>query len=450
MPETKRRACRCWLALLLLALAGCAVAAGAAEPAQARATGPAPLDFDAALQRTLSSNARVRKAEIAVDLAELAQMRARSAFYPRLDLSSSTQRIEAHGSIPGLETLLLSGRTSIYSASTSLRLGMNLFAGGADQAAERVAEERVREAVLQLTQQRVSLARMLLERFHAVRQAEIDLRGADLQRAASAEKLARARWEFESGRLAQIFRDDAQFELQQRELERATKERVFAQAQGELQTMLGEGAEPVQRTSTDNDYAQRLAQRGLTAASAVTDVDISESRVKQSALEVDRSRSRFLPKIDFYTQVGFAGINESSAATAFKDQRKDKTIIGLTMAWNLFDGFDSTAEHRSNQRRVDSARADVELSIEELRRQREELKRPLADSQGELQLQGQRLALAKARLEISQVKLETGRTDGTSHRLAEIDLALQALDVDRLTETLAYHQARLQLLPRDR
>ncbi len=122
----------------------------------------------------------------------------------------------------------------------------------------------------------------------------------------------------------------------------------------------------------------------------------------------------------------------------------------MNLAWNLFDGFDSTAEHRSNQRRVDSARADVALGIEEQRRQHQELRRPLADAQGELQLQGQRLALAKARLEISQVKLETGRTDSTGHRMAEIDLALQALDIDRLTETLAYHQARLQLLPRDR
>lgn len=443
MLETKRRASPCWLMKsLALVLASFAAAVSSAEPA--------PLSFDAALQRTLSSNARVRKAEIAVELAELAQVRARSAFYPRLDLNSTTQRIEAHGNIPGLESLLLSGRTSVYSASTNLRLSMNLFAGGADQAAVMVAEERVREAALQLTQQRVAQARMLLERFHAVRQAEIELRGADLQRAASAEKLDRARAELESGRLAQILRDDAQFELQQRELERATKARVLAQAQGELQALMGEGTEPVQRTSSDSDYAERLTERGLTAAGAVTDVDISESRLKQSALDVERSRSRFLPKIDVYKQVGFAGINESSGATAFKDQRKDKTIIGLTMTWNLFDGFDSLAEHRSNQRRVDSARADVALSIEEQRRQREELKRPLADSQEELQLQGQRLALAKARLEISQVKLETGRTDATGHRLAEIDLALQALDIDRLTENLAYHQARLQLLPRDR
>ncbi len=258
MPETRRRASPRWLTPLVLALAGLAAAAAAAEPA--------PLDFDAALQRTLGSHPRVRKAEIAVELAELAQVRARSAFYPRLDLNSSTQRIEAHGNIPGLESLLLSGRTSVYSASTNLRLGMNLFAGGADQAAVLVAEERLREAVLQLTQQRVALARLLLERFHAVRQAEIDLRAADLQRTASAEKLARARAEFDAGRLAQILRDDAQFELQQRELERATKQRVLVQARGELQILLGEGSEPVTRTSTDSDYTERLTQRGLTAA----------------------------------------------------------------------------------------------------------------------------------------------------------------------------------------
>lgn len=450
MPEVTRHASRCCLALLLLTVAGSAAAAAQpGEPPEARAAGPVLLSFDAALQRALGSNARIRKAEIAVDLAELAQVRARSTFYPRLDLNSGTQRIEAHGSVPGLETLLLSGRNSVYSASTSLRLGVNLFAGGADVAAVRAAEERLREAVLQLTLQRVALTRTLLERFHAVRQAEIDLRGADLQGAASAKKLSRARSEYESGRLAQILLDDAQFELQQRELERATKERVLAQTQGELQIVMGDSLETLQRPTTDNDYAERLAQRGLVSASTVTEVDVNESRVKQAALEVDRSRSRFLPKVDLYTRADYAGVNESAAASAFKDQRKDKTFIGLTMTWNLFDGFDSVAEYRSNQRRVDSARADVELTLEEHRRQREEIKRPLADSQGDLQLQGRRLALAKARLEISRVKLETGRTDGTSHHVAEIDLALQALEVDRLTETLAYHQARLQLLPRD-
>ncbi len=441
MPDAKRQTKSCWLTSLALTLAGFITAAGATELT--------PLTFDAALQRSLSSNARVRKAEIAVELAELAQVRARSAFYPRLDLNSSTQRIEAHSNIPGLETLLLSGRTSIYSASTNLRLGMNLFAGGADQAAVKVAEERLREAGLQLNQQRITLARMLLERFHSVRLAEIDLRGADLQRAASAEKLTRARTELESGRLAQILRDDALFELQQRELDRAAKVRVLAQAQTELQALLGEGAEPMHSTLAENDYAERLTQHGLTSANAVTDVDINESRVKQAALEAERSRSRFLPKIDVYMQVGFAGINESKAATAFRDQSKDKTIFGLTLTWNLFDGFDSIAEYRSNQRRVDSVRAEVALSIEEKRRQREELMRSLADAQGELQRQEQRLALAKARLKISQVKLEVGRTDGVGHRLAEIDLALQMLEIERFTETLAYHQARLQLLPRD-
>ena len=252
-----------------------------------------------------------------------------------------------------------------------------------------------------------------------------------------------------AGRIAQIVCDDAQVELQQRELDYATKQRSLAQALGELQALLGDSAEPVRGTAADDEYSARLTERSLTAASVTSEVDISESRVKQATHELVKSRSRFLPKIDVFMQVTFTGINEDGAVAAFKDQPKDKTLIGLGMTWNLFDGFDSIAEYRVNQRRVDSAIADLALSVEEQRRQREDLKRPLVDSQGNLQLQGQRLALAKARLEISRVKFLTGRTDGTSHRLAEIDLALQTLDIERLSETLAYQRAKLQLLPRD-
>jgi outer membrane protein TolC len=172
---------------LLLSFGATVIAADAAPPESVA------LDFGRALHRTLNGNARLRKAELAVEVAQLAEVRARSAFYPRLDLNTTTQRIKSYGDIPGLESLLLEGRTSVYSASTNLRLGLNLFAGGADLAAVRVAEERVREEILQLMQQRVALARMLLDRFHAARQAEIDLRAADLQMGASFEKLTRAR-----------------------------------------------------------------------------------------------------------------------------------------------------------------------------------------------------------------------------------------------------------------
>lgn len=441
MPDIRRLCLSCILLPLWLSAGGYAADAGASEAAA--------LDFSTALQRVLHGNAKLRKAELGVEIAQLAVVRARSAFFPRLDLNSGTQRIKAYGDIPGLESLLLEGRSSVYSASTSLRLGLNLFAGGADVAAVQLAEERVQEELLQLTQQRVALARLLLDRFNSARQAEIDLHAAELQMAASFEKLARARAEFDAGRIAKIVRDDAQFELQQRELESATKHRALAQALGELQALLGDSGEPVRSTASEDDYSARLTQRGLTASSITSDVDISESRVRQATVELKKSRSRFLPKIDVFMQVTFTGINESSAASAFKDQPKDKSIFGLVMAWNLFDGFDSTAEYRANQRRVDSAITDVALSVEEQRRQRKELKRPLADSQSNLELQGQRLALAKARLDISRVKLETGRTDGTNHRLAEIELQLQALEIQRLSEALAYHRARLQLLPKD-
>lgn len=420
---------------------GACVAASDAEASK-------PLSFEQALQRAVANSPELRKYAISIDIAEQEVVRARSAFLPHVDVSSVTQQIEAFGGIPGLESLLLSGRRRVYNASSELTVGLNLFNGGADVAGLRATGERREEAQLQLEIQKVALASLVLERYHAVRQAEIELGIATVRHESWIGQIEQTRKAFELGRKSALAVSEAEYEGQSAELTRAGKLRAYTNARRDLiETMGPEHTETFAQapSAIRPPYDVVLRKLGLDVSAMATDVDTSTSRVRQAQIDITRARNRYFPRVDAFVKTSYGGVSEAGFGTAFQEQGRDKRRFGVTMTWNLFDGFDTSAEVRAAALKASAAHADRDLAVQEKTRRVNEVSRLLTDMIEEEEIERRRLALMQKQAEINQAKLELGRTDAASIKIDERDIKVQKLELEKREEAIAYYKAKLLL-----
>lgn len=443
MTERSPRAVAALLLAVTLALAS-------AGPAAATATATEPVSFETALAQALLRSPDLRKYGATVEAADQEVIRARSPFLPRLDLLSSNQRIKTYSSIPGLESLLLSGRDKIYHSSSYARLSMNVFNGGSDLAGLRLAREKRQDAELQLQLRRATLASRVLDQYHTVVQTALEVRAADLQLAAKQSQLRRAQAELADGRVSEFAVTEARYDLQFKELARASKERAHRNARQDLLLTLGAEATPAQDPGPTFElraprYDEGLRQFGFDTASLAREVEIFESRFRQSQQEVERAKGRFLPKLEVFAKTDFVGISESGFKSAWDERVKDKHFLGITLTWNLFDGFDSVGEMRAATKRVAGAQAEYDLALDEQRKRVAEATRPLVESREDLQTERQRLDILRRKLALNRLKRELGKLDARALEESETDVMLQELELEKREETAAYQHARLML-----
>jgi outer membrane protein TolC len=453
-------------------------AAGAACAQQGAAALPT---FAQALAQAVANSAELRKLDFNVAAAGQDVRRARSLFLPHVDLNSSTQSIEAFGSVPGLESLLLAGRRRVYNSTGTLTLSLNAYNGGIDAAAVQAAGERRDEGTLQARIRRTALAATVLERYHALRQAELELAAARLRQQARRDYASQVRADYALGKKSTLAVAEAGYDSDSSELTQTLKERAYRNALRDLDTVIGTPPAPVRAdwaawnaalaagkllalpnrrapavptaaqpaalaaAGETGAYSRDLAAQGFDAAARSTDVDVAISRVRQADIDVRRARGRYLPRIDIFVRNNFAGISENSFYGAYNHQSRDKRIFGATLSWNLFDGFDTSADVSAATLRKAAAEADQELAVDEQRRRADELSRPLADAIEEQQVEARRLQLMRQKVDINRVKLELGRLDATSAGNDQMELSVQTIEMEKRAETIAYYQARLLL-----
>ena len=163
---------------------------------------PGGVSFLESLHYALVNSPEVRKQHAFIEIAKQEKRRIKSQFLPRLDLISTSQKIKSYGSIPGLESLILSGRDKIYQSTSSFQLGLNIYNGGADVASLNIADEQINEVDLVLQQKKASIALSVLESVHEVRWAAYELRIARLKKGLSKRELNHAERIFSLGRIS--------------------------------------------------------------------------------------------------------------------------------------------------------------------------------------------------------------------------------------------------------
>lgn len=431
-----------WLALAAMSAAGLALAQN--NDGTTRTFG-----FSDALRGALLSNPELRREAASKEIAELDVMRAQSAFMPRVDLTTTDDKIKLQGGIPGLESLVLAGRTSAYYANGAVRVSLNVFNGGRDTAKVKQASERAFEADLQFRQRRARIAGQALERYHAVLQAHIDLKYAQtVARQAQAELDAVER-EAALGRVSTLRRTEAAFDVRAKGLECARARSALDSASWELAQAAGLEDTPISFSEGVADEAQGyrsvLSEFGFHGEHIVTETQLHESRLRQSHGDLPQARSRFMPSFEVHVAESYAGISTNSYREAFRDQSKSKRFIGFTLSWNLFEGFDAYADVKQSALRINAAQANLDAARDEQRRVRRSDDRELALASEQLSIERERLDLMEQRLRISRLKTELGHAGMDDTGRSEAERELQTLEVLRREEMVGFLRAK-QLL----
>ncbi len=424
-----------------------ALAAGpfAALPAWSQAPAAHPLDFVESLRSALGISPELRRDQLNGDVASYDIVRARSAFLPRLDVLSTDDQIRLEGGPASLEALELSGRTKGSYSTSSVKLSLNVFNGGQDTARLSHAVEKNHEASLQVQQRRAAVARKVLDRFHAVRQAQFDLKSAQAE-------LARARATFggvaalhASGRAPDLKLAEADFDVKAKQLAVSSKQRTLRgalQDLSELTDRAGADVPPVvDEAMLPSDYEAVLGQFGFAPDRVVTSVNVYESRLRQATTDLPKAKGRFAPSLDVYIREDYAGVSTKGYRDAFDQQAKSKRFIGFSLTWNFFEGFDAYADVKQSALRIQSAQAELDVAREEQARSERDDQRAFSQAEEELQIERERLGLVEQRLKIDRLRVQLGKAGDEVRMNTESDYELQALEVRRREESLSYLKA---------
>ena len=395
------------------------------------------------------------KANAVEKMAQQAYVQVFSQMLPRLDLTTSNQKITNHSSQQSLESLLLDGRTKVYQATTDLSLSLNLYNGGANIADLTMAKEKIKEASYNQFMQRRIIAHKVLEELHGARQSAYNLVLAQQQLALLEKQHQQAMALFELGKIAALQFREIAFELKNAELSVLIEGDEYQRNLDSLVLTVGiEGKSwrPASPTDllTQDDYQQALKLHQLNTKETTPSMKIANSKVRQAQSEVRLARSTYLPEVNLFSSVNYSANTESNFGNTFNDQSKEKSFIGLSISWNLFDGFYTTAGLRKAQQSVLLAKAERDIGQLNEATQAINLQSNLHHSQQNFFISQQRLELIQLQMAVSKEKLALRRTDSLSHDKISHDLSKQMLIIDQLQDRINYYRAQLTFYPPSR
>jgi outer membrane protein TolC len=303
-----------------------------------------PLTIERAVQLALTRNERAAAAETTVEAADARLSRARTAFFPRLDVTGSFRNDSAGdtrntlASVATLSQPLFDARAFPLIRFARLeRSSIRLFADedkrilGYD-AADAFLVTLSLEQVLAAAEHRREFARTSLEdsraRFEAGLVSSNDVTRAELEMATAVRGVAEASGNVQSARiqLATLLNTEIAGPLQ-------VPESLLAAASSESGVTAGEITEAQQRRN-----------------------DIAASRLHVEALQAfaEEPSRRFIPSANLTAQT--SNINEGSIS-----DRNNDALVGVTLNWPVFDAGLRRAE--TAERTAVARGAELELQL---------------------------------------------------------------------------------------
>lgn len=313
-----------------------------------------PLTLERAVTLAIERNERAAIADTTVEAAEARVRRARTAFFPRVDVSGNLSG--DFGGDDGTERTL----------STSALLTQPIFDTRAFPLFRMQRFER------EATRFSAAEAKRLLgfdaaAAFLAALSYEQVLRAAENRRDFAQTNLADVRARFEAGLVSSN-------DVTRAELELATAVRGVAQAAGDVQTSRIELA-TLLRTDVDGPLAAPVALLEAAATPpAVNEAKIAGAQQRRSDLAAQRARveaarafadepnARFLPSVLFNAQT--RNINDGPLTARDQDG-----FVGLSFAWPVFDAGVRGAERAERTALLRGEELELELAARDVERE---------------------------------------------------------------------------------
>jgi outer membrane protein TolC len=269
-----------------------------------------------------------------------------------------------------------------------------------------------------------------------------------LQLKLSEERTSQARRSFSLGRMSKFSLAEILYEFETKEFEKRKKEQEYEYVLENFISMIGVDflTEPeMQAHDTLFRYIDGIVLHGLDKGAATSSVRLWQSRVQQAQLSARIAQGGYHPRVDIFTQANYASIGETGYRSAFEDQHKSNTSVGISLTWNLFDGFNTTATVREAFENINIAQFNLDLAAKKKRKS--VASSLLAQKQVETEHShaSKYLQLLQMKYEISNEKVKLGRMNTIDLKAIEVGMSIQKIKLDQLSEKAAYYEAKLLL-----
>lgn len=312
----------------------------------------APLTIERAVELALTRNERAAIADTTVEAAEARVRRARTAFFPRVDVSGNLRTDVGNG--------------SERDVSTTANLLQPIFDARAfplyrQQRFEREAVRYFADDTKRVLGFDAAIAFLTTLSFEQVFLA------ADRRRAFAQTNLDDVRARFEAGLVSSN-------DVTRAELELATAVRQLAQARGdveaarvELETLIktdinGELAPPVALMEAAADTTATSELAIADAQTRRTDIAARRARVEALRAFADEPNARFFPSVLFNAQA--RNLNDGPITN-----RTNEGFVGFSFAWSVFDAGLRGADRAERLANVRGAELELELELRDVERE---------------------------------------------------------------------------------
>lgn len=409
--------------------------------------------FELLMQSALTSNPKIKRSLGVTNLAEIEINRANSRFLPRLDFTGASSRINGYGQAPGLNNLLLGSRTAVTSATSSLRLGLNVFNGGEDVRNRQLATERKSEADLSLARDQLEIVNKLLDKYAEAKDLAYKVEIAKSKAKFASEKKKLAETQLRQGRVSEFKQQETVLEA---ELKNSELQIAVDKLSSEMSSILAYAG--VTEASRDKvppmdlvhvEYESELLTQGLTIPAGVTPTEqIAQSKITQADIEVRKAYSRFSPKAEIFMEIAEGALSDKSIYYTLVHQSKQTSSVGVTLSWNLFDGLDSTYHLSGKKQEVDNAMDALDIARDEAHQVRIETQFHLSQRVSELRVADSKLSLLEKKLKLVALEYQYGRAPEIDYLEAVTGLEEQRFenkiienDISRLKAKMLLHGA---------
>lgn len=389
------------------------------------------------------------KAELDVQSAGSDRKTARSSIFPQVRLSLGASVIHAGPQAYVLPDGTVSDQVSPVVTRGSFSLGLSvsqlIYDGGRwwNQIAQAGAKEDAAKG--QLEEQRLSSELEATRRFYNLLNAQVQLKTLEATVTRSREQVERAKGLYDAGRATRSSWLDAQTNLGNDQISVLRQRQNIVSLRTQLLQWIGRADEDVEAVTPEGldlatpppafDAALATAKKGRPLFHSL------DETLRATELAIDIARADYWPTLS-----ASAGYNRGSpnAGLFFDPTRQNSLNAGLSLSWNLFNGFAHEANverARVTLTRTQRDQAQTMLDLEA------ELKRTIATLDTELEV----LKLAEANYELAkqQEQLETerfaaGASTSLDVRNAEIKLTQAELIVAQGRANVAVARAALR------
>jgi len=328
---------------------------------------PLPEDYYPGLRQILEKAGQQAPELVRVGIdREMAQERlriARSRYYPSLGIGGNL----------GYRFVQRQGEENDSSASGSVSVGLNrpLFFWGAVEAGVEQGEIDFESSLLETKDRFQQTVQRLRDQYLELILNEMRLRNMRLRRTNLETSLARRESDYRAGRLSEeeylsylIELDNSLIEIEELEDERNETLSSFKRISGVREDFeIPSGIAPINLDALEAEI--RGEDLDPTWVEETFNIQLNRNTMEKVDLDSTIIKSRQRPNVSFSASVSQAPVNTSTA----NDVDTVRWFAGLSVSWNVFDGFATQASRRINllqKRRLESQiRTNIEILDEE-------------------------------------------------------------------------------------